>query len=85
MRCSSECCIEETVYDDGFVDSSRYRDFIQRLVPSIEGNHTTLPSVAVFPRLLKDITNGSNLTDDELLIMSYKVPGFVLRDRTWGE
>ncbi|KAH9429118.1 hypothetical protein MCOR02_010528 [Pyricularia oryzae] len=84
MRCSSECCIEETVYDDGFVDSSRYRDFIQRLVPSIEGNHTTLPSVAVFPRLLKDITNGSNLTDDELLIMSYKVPGFVLRDRTWA-
>lgn len=43
MRCSSECCIEETVYDDGFVDSSRYRDFIQRLMPSIEGNHTTLP------------------------------------------
>ncbi|KAI6501090.1 hypothetical protein MCOR11_002293 [Pyricularia oryzae] len=72
------CCVH--INFDGYQLGPCYA----RLVPSIEGNHTTLPSVAVFPRLLKDITNGSNLTDDELLIMSYKVPGFVLRDRTWA-
>ncbi|TLD20303.1 hypothetical protein PspLS_08720 [Pyricularia sp. CBS 133598] len=83
--CTLECCFKEYAPDDSFVDYSRYRDFTQRLMPAIEGNHITLPSVTVFPRLLKDIaTNGNNLTDDELLIMSYKVPGFVLRDRTWA-
>ncbi|TLS26551.1 hypothetical protein PpBr36_05491 [Pyricularia pennisetigena] len=84
-ECRAECCVRETVFNDSFIDYSRYRDFIQRLMPGVEGNQVALPSVAVFPRWFKDMAaNKDSLTDDELLIMSYEVPGFVLRDRTWA-
>lgn len=86
-RCEAECCWLEAVHDDSvYVEDKRQRDFINRMMAEIEDNRRKLPSVAVFPRSLEDIkSEATPLTDDELLIMSYQVFGFILRDRSWGK
>ena len=85
--CEADCCWQEAVHDDSvYVEDKRQRDFINSVMAEIEDHPLKLPSAAVFPRSLEDIkTEATPLTDDELLIMSYRVFGFVLRDRTWGK
>ncbi|KAK4863480.1 hypothetical protein LT330_002258 [Penicillium expansum] len=78
--CSAQCCKHEVVYDDSHVDTKRNEDFMGSLNPQ---DRSRLPSVAVYPRTLAELDRGK-LTDDELLIMSYRVFGFVLRTRKWA-
>lgn len=80
-NCSAQCCKLEDVYDDSHVDAKRNEDFMGSLNPQ---DRSRLPSVAVYPRTLVELDRGK-LTDDELLIMSYRVFGFVLRTRKWGQ
>jgi hypothetical protein len=50
------------------------------------GPQGSLPSATIYPRTLEESkTKMNKFTEDELIIMSHKVFGFVLRDRTWGE
>ncbi|EMR61973.1 putative aaa family atpase protein [Eutypa lata UCREL1] len=42
-----------------------------------------MPSVAILPRLFNELTGENILSDDELLILSYRVFGFVMRSRKW--
>lgn len=85
-QCNADCCMGENVHDDSYIDEKRHQDFINSMMVEIQDEPYKLPSAAVFPRTLKDIKTECNaLTDDELLIMSYCVFGFVLRDRTWGK
>lgn len=81
--CTAECCRRETVHDDSYVDYNRNKEFMASLNPQ---DRTKLPSVIVYPRSLEVLGGEENkLTDNELLVMSYRVFGFVLRTRKWGE
>lgn len=85
-ECNADCCVSENVHDDSYIDEKRHQDFINSVMAEIQDDPHKLPSAAIFPRTLEDIkTKGNELKEDELLIMSCCVFGFVLRDRTWGK
>lgn len=43
-----------------------------------------IPSLEIHPRRFADIADRESLSEDELLIMSHRVLGFVMRSRRWG-
>lgn len=84
--CTAECCWHENVHDDTYVEAHNTERFIDDMMAEIKDTPQKLPSAIIFPRSLEETKSGTNaLTDDELMIMSYTVFGFVLRDRTWGK
>lgn len=81
--CDAECCRYETIHDDSYVEKKRNEEYIGSLIPE---DRSKDPSVAIYPRALQDTKSPENaLTDDDLVIMSYRVFGFVLRSRKWGK
>jgi hypothetical protein len=87
VGCEADCCRRENVHDDSYVESERSEKFTSDLIAEMEnGPQGRLPSATIYPRTLEESkTKMNKFTEDELLIMSHKVFGFVLRDRTWGE
>lgn len=81
-QCLGNCCTAQIVCDDSLVDDKRKEEYINSLIPK---TYATLPSVVIYPRSLDDTTGDNALTDDEFLVMSYRVFAFVLRTRKWGE
>lgn len=81
-ECLGSCCAGQFVFDDSTVDERRKQEYINSLIPK---TYATLPSVVIYPRSLDDTTGDNALTDDEFLVMSYRVFAFVLRTRKWGE
>ncbi|KAK4079966.1 hypothetical protein Trihar35433_1071 [Trichoderma harzianum] len=83
--CSAACCAGEYIYNDNYVDKTRNENYIASLMPGPDEPNDE-PSVAIYPRSLKEITASKNsLTNDDLVIMSYRVFGFVLRSRKWAK
>lgn len=83
QMCVAECCRDENVHKDSETETKRSRDYMTTLIPEDRNRE---PSVTIYPRALKDARSPENpLTEDELLIMSFRVFGFVLRSRKWGE
>ncbi|CZR49554.1 uncharacterized protein FPRO_15913 [Fusarium proliferatum ET1] len=86
--CQGECCRDEPVFNDGFIDERQRSEYITSLLPQT-GEMNNQPSVAVIPRPLKELTSGPTgkftISDSELAIMSYRVFGFVLRNRRWAQ
>ncbi|KAK3357819.1 hypothetical protein B0T25DRAFT_170507 [Lasiosphaeria hispida] len=81
-ECSANCCQGEFVYKD-HAERKRNEDYIGSLMPE---DPTREPSVAIYPRALKDTKSPENaLTDDDLVIMTYRVFGYVLRSRKWAK
>jgi hypothetical protein len=84
--CTAECCWDENVHEDAYVETNNTEEFIDNMMAEIKDTPHKLPSAIIFPRKLEETKTEPNaLTDDELMIMSYSVFGFVLRDRTWGK
>ncbi|RKL35219.1 hypothetical protein BFJ70_g8076 [Fusarium oxysporum] len=84
--CTALCCAEESVHNDVYVDNKRHHDFMKEMLRGVEDGVDDLPPAAIYPRPLETLkTGGSPLTRDDLLIMSYTVFGFVLRDRSWAQ
>ncbi|KAI1176622.1 hypothetical protein F4777DRAFT_577723 [Nemania sp. FL0916] len=81
-RCEADCCIDETVHDDSYVEKKKNEEFMSQLFPS---THEEFPSVTIIPRPLDNKAPEAGLTEDDLAIMSYRVFGFVLRNRQWAE
>jgi hypothetical protein len=82
--CMGACCKGDYVYADAYVEKTRYEEYISSIMPGPEELNIE-PPVAIHPRSLKELTAAKDsLTDDELLIMPYRVFGFVLRSRKWG-
>jgi hypothetical protein len=84
--CHGPCCYGEFVYDDTFIDQKEATGYIESLAPKTR-NFNDHSSVAIAPRLLKEVqadTDADCISNDELVIMSYRVFGFVLRSRKWG-
>jgi len=87
-RCSAACCRGELVHDDTYVDLKARSDYVNDLLPKTGGLNEQ-PSVAIIPQPLRELRNGPGkndyaVTDDERVIMSYRVFGFILRSRQWG-
>lgn len=86
--CRGACCRGELfVHNDSYVDDNQRTEYVNGLLPNTPSQD--VPSVAIIPRPLKEIQTGPGnrpvMADDELVIMSYRVFGFVLRSRKWGE
>jgi hypothetical protein len=84
--CRAECCREELVHDDSYVDDKQSSEYVDNLLPKA-GRLDEQLSVAVIPRPLEELRSRTGeplISEDDLLIMSYRVFGFVLRSRKWG-
>lgn len=88
LRCQSSCCQGDQVYDDSSLDWNQTTDYINGLLSKPDGDDGK-PPLTVVPSQLKDLRAGSGnaltVTEDDLVIMSYRVFGFVLRTRKWGK
>ncbi|KLU91598.1 hypothetical protein MAPG_10116 [Magnaporthiopsis poae ATCC 64411] len=86
--CREACCRFDSVHDDSYVDRIQRDEYVHGLLPE-EGAMNEQPSIAIIPRPLKELRTGSGgsslVSDDELVIMSYRVFGFVLRSRKWAK
>lgn len=67
--------------DDSYVDIMRHHDFIRGQI-ELSGSECRLLGLTFCPRLLNEL---GHLTEDELLIMHYRVFGFILETSKWGE
>lgn len=76
-KCIPECCSRETILHDESIDDRTRNDYM-----AYQANeNSTIPSVAIEARSLSDLSE--DLKEDDFLIMSYRVFGFVLRSRRW--
>ncbi|KAL2799443.1 hypothetical protein BJX66DRAFT_352309 [Aspergillus keveii] len=86
--CQAACCRRDNVHDDMYIDRKQRTEYIDNLLPKGEQNDQQ-PSIAILPRPLKELLRTSadkelSITPDELVIMSYRVFGFILRTRKWA-
>ncbi|KAJ2895303.1 hypothetical protein MKZ38_006713 [Zalerion maritima] len=86
--CRGPCCLAEAAHDDTYVDQKQSAEYIESLLPK-PGASNEQPPVTIFPRPLKELqpkSGGiSGISEEELVIMSYRVFGFVLRSRKWAK
>lgn len=86
-ECIGECCRDDYVYDDQHVDAKQREEYIASLLPGKDAVDEQ-PPITIMPRPLRDLTLGNDgnfqCSDDELVIMSYRAFGFVLRSRKFG-
>ncbi|KAK5636104.1 hypothetical protein RRF57_011817 [Xylaria bambusicola] len=80
--CVDECCETEDTHFDEYVENWIREDYI---TSQMNGAPSTPPPVSIIPRDIREVEENNNLTDDEYLIMSFRVFGFVLRSRKWHE
>lgn len=87
--CSADCCRGDIIWYDAHIDNLQRQDYVNGLLPKI-GGPSEQPSIAIIPQPLGELRNGPEknsyaISDDERVIMSYRVFGFVLRSRQWGD
>ncbi|KAH7309739.1 hypothetical protein B0I35DRAFT_397843 [Stachybotrys elegans] len=85
--CRGACCEMDNVHNDSYVDEKQREEYINTLLPEV-GAVNEQPSTAIIPwpvRELQTISGRNLVLDEELLIMSYRVFGFVLRSRKWAK
>jgi hypothetical protein len=78
--CISACCFDEVTMHEEFIDDQEQEDYI-------ESQHNAasprkLP-ITLLPFNFRDVVGSDTLSDDEYLIMSDRVFGFVLQSRKW--
>lgn len=82
--CLASCCAGEQVHEDEYAEQKWNEAYVGTLIPDPQ-DRTKKPSLAIYPRAIRGKTfDETELTDEDLVIMSYKVCGFVLRNRKWG-
>lgn len=83
--CLASCCAGEHIHNDAYAERKWNEAYIGTLIPDPQ-DRTRKPSLAIYPRATADKTFDENgLSDEDLVIMSHKVCGFVLRTRKWGK
>ncbi|KAF7526245.1 hypothetical protein G7054_g10817 [Neopestalotiopsis clavispora] len=78
-KCIPECCSRETVHHDESIDDKTRTDYIGSQASEI----STSTSAAIEASVLSELND--TLKDDDYLIMSYRVFGYVLRSRKWHQ
>lgn len=82
--CLASCCAGEQVHEDAYAEQKWNEAYVGTLIPD-PSDRTKKPSFAIYPQAIRGRTfDETALTDEDLVIMSYKVCGFVLRSRKWG-
>lgn len=82
-ECRNQCCRDEpSIYTDGYLEQKRFDDYLAALIPKDSSKATP---ITMDPRRVPDEEYVFPLTDEDYLIMSNCVFGFVLRNRKWGE
>ncbi|KAK5637231.1 hypothetical protein RRF57_012943 [Xylaria bambusicola] len=81
--CRAPCCRGQKVHDDSYVDNKQTEDFIKSLLPQTRGDR---PSLIIYPRTLREMLDSKNdPKTDELVVMCYRVFGFILRSQKWAQ
>ncbi|OAA56882.1 ATPase, AAA-type, core [Cordyceps fumosorosea ARSEF 2679] len=81
--CIDECCAQERIFADEYVENRRSNEFIQ-----LQFRHQVAGSLAVAPRPLKEVSEarrGDGARESDQLIVTYRVFGFVMRSRKWTQ
>ncbi|XXH04744.1 hypothetical protein Hte_011166 [Hypoxylon texense] len=81
--CDAECCNEDDVHNDSYVDRKQNERFLTDMLADTDDEDSPT-SLAVAARVLQQ-DKAIPVTDDDKLIMSYRVFGFVLRSRSWAK
>ncbi|KAL8376084.1 hypothetical protein RB595_007278 [Gaeumannomyces hyphopodioides] len=86
FQCTYECCSGDFVYDDSRIDGMRNEAYVASCIPAPEGPEPTGKgfSLGIYPRALRHI-DPSKISDEDLVIMSARVYGFILRSRKWAK
>ncbi|KAM0149694.1 hypothetical protein ACHAPG_009242 [Botrytis cinerea] len=80
--CDSICCGSEICHNDSYVDHNRIESFLENQRSAVSWKHSSL---TIVPKSLQE-ARGDNLpSQDEFLIMSHRVFGFILRSRKWAK
>ncbi|KAF5976377.1 TOB3 (member of AAA-ATPase family) [Fusarium coicis] len=83
--CLPECCSNERVHDDVFVEHNRSSEFVQSQFWEDDLNEG-IPSLTITARSLREaMEDEAYITDDDKLITSYRVFGFIMRSRKWAK
>jgi hypothetical protein len=78
--CRAPCCENQAVNEGTGVDQYLSRRFITKQL-----SRSTTPLI-LSPKPLEEMNNDPRVpADDELIVMTYRVFGFVLRSRKWGK
>ncbi|KAJ0269322.1 hypothetical protein CBS470a_013757 [Colletotrichum nupharicola] len=82
-NCEATCCLDDRVVDDTFIDLRQAREYVNNLFP--KAGAQDLSAVSVLPQNLSDDVSFreicKSIQEDELLILSFRVFGFILRNR----
>jgi hypothetical protein len=81
--CQAGCCAGEDVLDDSFIDARQSEQYLADLLTGSDEDEGPAP-LAVIAQVMqkaKEIL----VTEDDLVLMTYRVFGFVLRSRSWGK
>ncbi|KAI0550444.1 hypothetical protein F4679DRAFT_542410 [Xylaria curta] len=83
-ECMAPCCRDQVVKEDDSVDSVLTEEFLKSLIPDASFR---APSLILSPRPLEEALPGTDdePTNDEFVVMTYRVFGFVLRSRKWAQ
>ncbi|KAH7310890.1 hypothetical protein B0I35DRAFT_482168 [Stachybotrys elegans] len=81
--CNGACCTMDEIHHDEYVDGKQNERFIESLLPEMDEDGRLL-SLAVVSRVLRK-DRSMHITEDDYLIMSYRVFGFVLRSKSWAK
>ncbi|KAF4957444.1 hypothetical protein FGADI_3080 [Fusarium gaditjirri] len=83
--CLPQCCSIENVYDDVFVEHNRSSEFVRSQFWEDDLNEGG-PSLTIAARSLREAMEDEDyITDDDRLITSYRVFGFIMRSRKWAK
>ncbi|KAK0704490.1 hypothetical protein B0H67DRAFT_498311 [Lasiosphaeris hirsuta] len=81
-RCDDECCKNDFIFDDSWVEREQSTRYINSLMPQ---HRSQTPSLCIYPRSLDEIeASGTGFSDLEYLIMPSMACGFIMRSRKWG-
>ncbi|KAF4448569.1 hypothetical protein F53441_8046 [Fusarium austroafricanum] len=88
--CSSdilrECCSNENVHNDVYVEYRQTDAFVQGQFREEDKTSDKVPLMTIAARPLSEVTKDENdIADEDRLIMSYRVFGFVLRSKKWAK
>ncbi|EEU35307.1 uncharacterized protein NECHADRAFT_78309 [Fusarium vanettenii 77-13-4] len=80
--CMASCCDGQAVHDGEYIDSTLTENYVRSLIPKTS---LRAPSLLLSPRPLEDLGSVEGLTEEELVVMTYRVFAFVLRSRKWAQ
>ncbi|GLA40584.1 hypothetical protein AnigIFM63309_008418 [Aspergillus niger] len=81
-KCYEFCCRQERVFSDQWAEVKRTENYRNSLVPEERWRE---PSLAIEPRAKDAPSLGRPLGEEDYVIMSYRVFGFILRSRKWAK